>query len=330
MRQVRLGQTGPMVGAVGFGCMSFGGMYGATDIETSHAALARALDLGVTHLDTAKIYGPHISEEVIGAFLKANPSARQQFSIATKGGIRTQPVREFDNSPEYLTECLEGSLQRLGVDHVDLYYIHRRDQRIPIEDVVGTLTRFIEQGKIGAIGFSEIAPASLARAHGVHPIAAVQSEYSLWTRQPELGMLQMCEKLGTTFVSFSPVGRGMIVDTPPNPATFDKSDFRAHNPRFAEPAYSANNAKIDLFRDYAKTMGVSTSTLAIAWTFAKAPTSVSIPGTRTADHLAQDAAAADLMLTTQQVAEIEAILPAGFAEGARYSEAQRPGVEDYC
>ena len=208
MKQRRIGQDGPLVGEVGFGAMSFAGFFGPTDMETSHRTLARALDLGVTHIDTALIYGPYVSEDFIGDFLRKNPAARKQFSIATKGGIVPNP-RKFDNSPAFLRECLDGSLKRLGVDHVDLYYVHRRDQTIPIEDVTGTLVAFKNEGKIGGFGFSEISPSSLERAASVHPVAAVQSEYSLWSRQPELGMLQACKRLGTTFVAFSPVARGV-------------------------------------------------------------------------------------------------------------------------
>ncbi|MGL4489855.1 MAG: aldo/keto reductase, partial [Rhizobiaceae bacterium] len=169
MQTRTLGTNGPEVGAVALGCMSFAGFYGATTMTESHKTLARALELGVTHLDTAKIYGDGVSEEIIGAFIKDHPN---RFTIATKGGIRTAPTRGFDNSPAYLRECLEGSLRRLGVDHVALYYVHRRDQTIPIEDVMETLVRFKDEGKIGAIGFSEIAPFTLERAAAVHPVAA--------------------------------------------------------------------------------------------------------------------------------------------------------------
>ena len=227
MDKAPLGQGGPETARLGLGCMSFAGHYGPATVEESHRTLKRALELGITHLDTARVYGDGVSEEIIGGFIREHGN---RFVIATKGGIRTAPVRAFDNSPEFLRECLEGSLRRLGVEHVPLYYIHRRDQTIPIEDVTGTLARFKQEGKIGAIGFSEISPASLARAASVHPIAAVQSEYSLWTRQPELGMLQACKRLGTAFVAFSPLGRGMFGATDPDPATFAGRDIRPGNP----------------------------------------------------------------------------------------------------
>ena len=327
MQQRRLGQDGPLVGAIGLGCMSFAGAYGGTDLAASHRTLAAALDLGVTHLDTALIYGNGVSEEVIGAFLKDHPG---RFTLATKGGIRTRPTRSFDNSEAYLRECLESSLKRLGVDHVELYYIHRRDQTIPIEDVTGSLVKFIDEGKIGGIGYSEISPVSLERASAVHRIRAVQSEYSLWTRLPELGMIQACERLGTAFVPFSPLGRGIFGETPVNPAAFADTDFRKANPRFTEPNVSANEARVARFRQFARERGWTTASLAIAWTMLRGDHIVPIPGTRSPEHLADDAAAADITLTADDAAAIEAILPAGFAHGARYSERQAAGPEDYC
>jgi aryl-alcohol dehydrogenase-like predicted oxidoreductase len=328
MREVRLGQNGPMVGAVGLGCMSFGGVYGATTIEDSFAALKRALDLGVNHLDVANIYGNGVSEEVMGAFFRQNGN-RDKFVIATKGGIVTRPNREFINERAYLTECLDASLKRLGTDHVELYYIHRRDQRVPVEDVMETLVGFIEAGKIGAIGLSEIAPSTLQQASLVHPVAAVQSEYSLWTRLPELGMLQACRELGTSFVSFSPVGRGMLTDTEMDPATFPAGDFRRPNPRFIEPHFSVNVSKVRRLRAIAEREGVATATLALAWTFRRAPDSIAIPGTRTAAHLTDNAAAADFQLTDALLDEIEDVMPLGWAHGSRYTDAQMRGVEDY-
>ncbi|MCB8840684.1 aldo/keto reductase [Aurantimonas sp. VKM B-3413] len=316
-----------MVGSIGLGCMSFAGFYGATDRAVSHRTLARALELGVTHLDTALIYGAGLSEEVVGDFIKDHPG---RFTIATKGGIRTQPVRSFDNSEGFLRESLEASLRRLGVEHVELYYIHRRDQTIPIEDVVGTLLKFKEEGKIGGIGFSEIAPASLERAAAIHPVMAVQSEYSLWTRLPELGMIQACERLGTAFVAFSPVGRGMFGARPLDPAGFAETDFRKSNPRFTEPNFSANEARIARFRAFARERGISPATLAIAWTLNAGEHVIPIPGTRSPEHLAEDAKAAEITLTAGDLAAIEAILPAGFAHGDRYSQKQAVGPENYC
>jgi len=327
MQQRKLGADGPLVGAIALGCMSFAGAYGGTDESESHRTLARALELGVDHLDTSNIYGEGRAEEVIGSFIKGRS---HRFRIATKAGIKRGPPRSFDNSPDYLRECLEGSLSRLGVEHVDLFYIHRRDQRIPIEDVVGTLVRFKEEGKIGAIGFSEISPASLERATTVHPVAAVQSEYSLWTRLPELGLVQACGRLGAALVAFSPLARGMFADEMPDPAQFDEKDFRRGNPRFAAPNFSYNRERINHFVAYAQGKGHAPSSLALAWLLARAPHVIPIPGTRSPGHLEQDAAAADIALTAKDVQEIEAILPVGFAHGARYSDQQNIGPEGYC
>lgn len=330
MKQRQLGQDGPMVGAIGLGCMSIAGFYGSCDVKTAHATLAKSHEIGMTHLDTAKIYGDGISENIIGDFLKDNPD--KKFTIATKGGINTTPPRSFDNSEKYLTECLEGSLKRLGVDYVDLYYIHRRDQNIPIEDVMKTLVKFIDQGKIGSIGLSEISPATLKRASTIHPVAAVQNEYSLWTRQPELGLIQACNRLGTTFVPFSPVGRGILTDHAANldVSAYADNHFMKTNPRFMEPNFSANQKKIDHFRAYAADKNISTAGLAIAWTLAQDDHSIPIPGTRTVEHLLECAQGAEITLSTDELAEIEEILPVGFAHGSRYSDQQKVGPEDYC
>jgi aryl-alcohol dehydrogenase-like predicted oxidoreductase len=318
---------GRSVGAVGLGCMSFAGFYGATDAEESRACLAAALDLGITHLDTAERYGAGLSEEIIGRFLR---ETRADVSLATKGGIYVDPERHYDNSETALRRSLEGSLRRLGRERVDLYYVHRRQAAMPIEDVVGVLVRFIEEGKIGAIGFSEIAPASLRRAHAVHPVAAVQSEYSLWTRQPELGMLQTCAELGVTFVAFSPVGRGVFADRFPDPAAFGETDFRRRNPRFTEPNYAANKALIAPFQAFCRARGWSVAAAAVAWTLDQGAHVLPIPGTRSAAHLRDLAAAADIAFTDADRAEIARLLPVGFAHGARYSDAQTFGIERYC
>ncbi|MCC0056590.1 MAG: aldo/keto reductase [Rhodobiaceae bacterium] len=326
MHKRKIGSLGE-VSAIGFGCLSFGNFYGPADHAESLEALGRARDVGIDHIDTSNVYGAGRSEEIVGEFLKANPGA---FRIATKCGITRQKEKPYDNAPDYMRECLEGSLRRLGVDHIDLYYVHRREQDRPIEDVVETLARFKKEGKIGSIGFSEISPASLERAHAVHPVDAVQSEYSLWTRQPELGMIQACERLGTTLVAFSPLGRGILVDRPPQPANFDDKDFRKNNPRFVEPNFSSNMKPITRFAQYARDHSHTPEALAIAWVLNRAPHIVPIPGTRYGDHIAADAKAAEIRLSADQMAEIEQILPAGFAHGNRYTAAQASGVEQYC
>jgi aryl-alcohol dehydrogenase-like predicted oxidoreductase len=330
MQKRQLGKDGPMVGAVGLGCWSFGGAYGPTDEAESHATLAAALDLGIDFLDTANVYGAGVSERVIGSFIKDHP---RRFTIATKAGIYRDPEtneRGFNNSPEHLRQALETSLKNLGTDYVDLYYIHRRDQTRPIEDVMETLVRFKEEGKIGGIGFSEIAPFSLRRAHAVHPVMAVQSEYSLWTRGPELGMTQACRELGTTFVPFSPLGRGMFGAKPLDRANFADGDFRKNNPRFMEPNFSANLKAVEPFREFATSCGTTPAALAIAWVLAQGDHLIPIPGTRSAEHLRDDATGAHLRLTADDMAEIDRILPLGFAHGDRYSDAQWIGPERYC
>ncbi|MCG6856595.1 MAG: aldo/keto reductase [Salaquimonas sp.] len=327
MEQRRLGKDGPLVGTIGLGCMSFAGVYGQTDIAGAHRTLAKALELGVTHLDTALIYGDGLSEEMIGAFIKDHPG---RFTIATKAGIVRGSPGRFDNSADYLREALEGSLKRLGVEHVELFYLHRRDQTIPIEDVMGTLVRFIEEGKIGGIGLSEVAPYTLERAAAVHPVRAVQNEYSLWTRLPELGMIQACKCLGTTFVPFSPLGRSMFGIEPPDLSTLGERDFRRNVPRFQEPHFSANLKKVAKLRDFAAERGWTMPALAIAWVLAKGEHLIPIPGTRSVEHLQQNAAGTEIGLTADDLEQIEAIAPAGFAHGARYNDAQRAGPEDYC
>lgn len=327
MQQRELGRGGPKVGAIGLGCMSFAGFYGPTDEAEAHRTLAKAQELGVTHLDTARIYGMGVSESIIGSFLKQN---KHQFSIATKGGIVPSPERKFDNSPEHLRESLEGSLERLGVDYVDLFYVHRREQERPIEEVTETLAGFVKEGKIGGIGYSEISPASLRRAAAVHPVRAVQSEYSLWSRMPELGLIRACKEVGAAFVAFSPVARGMFADRAPDPATFGERDIRRGNPRFVEPNFAANVASIAAFRDYAESQSMSAATMALAWVVAQGDHIIPIPGTRTPEHLLQDAAAGSVQLTSEQLAKIDEILPTGFAHGDRYSDNQMVGVERYC
>jgi len=330
MSKRKLGRDGPLVSSIGLGCWSFGGAYGPTDETTSHRTLAKALDLDIDFLDTANVYGSGVSESHIGSFVKHHPG---RFKIATKAGItRTADTNErvFVNSEAHLRDELEKSLRRLGADHVDLYYIHRRDQSVPIEEVTQTLAKFKQEGKIGGIGFSEISPASLRRAHAVHPVMAVQSEYSPWVRMPELGMIQTCAQLGVAFVPFSPLGRGVFTRTAPDPKTFPDGDFRKNNPRFLEPNYSFNLEAVKPFRAFAADKGVPTAALALAWVLHQGNHLIPIPGTRTAEHLEEDALGTSCTLTPDDLAEIETILPVGFAHGDRYSQSQLIGVERYC
>jgi aryl-alcohol dehydrogenase-like predicted oxidoreductase len=319
------------VSAVGFGCMSFGGFYGPTNEVESMQTLARALDLGVDFWDTANVYGDGLCEQVIGKFLAEDKSRRARVTLATKFAIRRRDdgSRFFDNSAAHIREALDGSRKRLGVEHIDLYYVHRVDESIPIEDTVGELARLVEAGVIGAIGLSEIAPDTLRRAHDAHPIAAVQSEYSLWTRGPELGLIQACAELGAIMVAFSPLGRGYLSGLTQNVESFVEKDFRHANPRFQGLNWRRNRDRLDAFLALAKSWGLKPATLAIAWTLAKAPHVVPIPGTRAAGHLEECAATAEVDLTDVQLAEIERVLPVGFAAGERYSEQQWIGIQKY-
>lgn len=326
MKQRKLGNLS--VGAVGLGCMSFAGFYGATDVATSHDTLDAAREHGMDFLDTAELYGLGRSEEIIGSYLRANPG--HGFKIATKGGIVVKPTRHFDNSAEALRTALEGSLKRLGVEHVDLYYVHRRQQDRPIEEVTETLASFIKDGKIGGFGFSEIAPSSLRRAHAVHPVMAVQSEYSLWTRQPEMGMIQTCKELGVAFVPFSPVARGMFADRFPDPSTFAETDFRKPQPRFIGENFAANCAMLEAFNKYCADRGWPPAAAAIAWTLDQGAHLLPIPGTRSRAHLEQLAAGDSITFTDEDRSEINRLLPIGWAHGDRYSDDQIVGVERYC
>jgi len=330
MDQRRIGDQ--TVSVLGVGGMSFSDFYGETNEAESHAILDLAFDEGVTHIDTANVYGAGKSETAIGTWLKAT-GKRDQLFIASKVGISRgigTAASNFDNSPEHTNEEVDASLKRLGIDYLDLYYIHRRDQSIPIEEVTGTLSRLVEAGKIRHIGFSEIAPSSLRKAAPVHPVAAVQSEYSLQTRQPELGLLQACQDLGTAFVAFSPVGRGLLTDRPHSAEKVATMPWMAANPRFMSPNLEANIAATGAFRNLAADLGLSAAGLAIAWVHAKGEHVVSIPGTRSTDNFRELLAGARYELSENTLKEIETILPAGWAHGDRYSHAQWQGPENYC
>lgn len=311
--------------------MSFGGFYGPTSESETMRALSRALDLGVDFWDTANVYGDGVSEKLIGKFLAEDRSRRSRVTLATKFAIRREldGRRVFDNSPEHIRASLEGSLRRLGVGAVDLYYVHRVDRRIPIEDTVGELARHVEAGTIRAIGLSEVAPDTLRRASAVHRIAAVQSEYSLWTRNPELGLIQACAEAGAVMVAFSPVGRSYFSGLLQEVETFDERDFRHANPRFQGLNWRRNRDRLPPYLALARSWGVKPATLAVAWTLAKTPHVVPIPGTRSADHLEECAAAADFSLDESRLAELERLLPVGFAAGERYSDQQWVGIQKY-
>ncbi|SFE94144.1 aldo/keto reductase [Roseivivax sediminis] len=330
MESRRLGRDGPELSAIGLGAMNISGFYGPATEEEAFTLFDRARELGIDHLDTSNVYGMGHSEEVIGRYLADRGPV---FRLATKAGICRDPAtgaRYYDNSAAHLTEALEASLRRLGVDHVDLFYVHRREAERPIEEVTETLAGLVRAGKIGAFGFSEIAPSSLRRAAEVHPVAAVQSEYSLGVRAPELGLVQACEALGTRLVAFSPVGRGLLTDTPPDRTRAEASAFLKDNPRFVEPNLSANLAATDRFRSLAAEMGVPAAALAVAWLLWRSPSVIPIPGTRNPGHLAELAQGAGLALGTSEMARIEEALPVGWAHGDRYTDAQWHGPERFC
>lgn len=330
MQKRKIRQDGKLVSEIGLGCWSFAGSYGATTEAEAHNTLSAAKEMGVDFLDSANVYGMGVSERIIGSFLKGNAAG---FTIATKAGIWRDPAtgkRGFNNKADYLRQELEDSLTRLGLEHVDLYYMHRRDQEVPVEAVMETLLGFKAEGKIGGIGFSEISPATLRRAAAVGPVDAVQSEYSLWTRQPEMGMIQTCKELGVAFVPFSPLGRGIFAPTPPDPSTFEDGHFRKGTPRFTEPNFSWNVEQVGRFKSLAQDIGVSPVTLALAWCLSRGEHLVPIPGTRSADHLADCVAAATFNMNNETMAAIEACLPIGWAHGDRYSREQWIGVEGYC
>ena len=332
MKLRQIGRDGPVISPIGIGAMSFSNFYGPTTEAESHAVLDTAMELGVTHIDTANVYGGGGSEKAIGSYFKARKGARDHFHIATKAAITrdAEGNRYHDNSSAYLEAELDKSLAKLGVDHVDLFYVHRRDPDVPIEEVTESLARLVASGKAGAIGFSEIAPSSLRRAASVHPVAAVQSEYSLSTRAPELGLLQACAELGTALVAFSPVGRSLLTDTPLSRDVMAQLPWMASNPRFTEPNLSFNLAASEKFRALAAQMGTSAAALSIAWLLHRGDHVIPIPGTRSVDHFRQLAAGMDLSLTDSDLAAIEAVLPVGWAHGDRYSEAQWVGPERFC
>ena len=331
MEKRRLGAGGPMVSEIGLGTWSFSGSYGPTDEAESFDTMRACLDLGIDHIDTARAYGNGLAEEVIGKFMKENPGCG--FQVANKGGLYRNPEtgeRWFRNDADYMRECLEGGLKRLGVEHIPLYYVHKRQEEIPTEVVMETMLQFQKEGKIGGIGFCEISPASLRVAHAMGPVAAVQSEYSIWSRYPDLGMINTCAELGVAFVPFSPLARGMFAQQTPDPATFDKTDFRKGSSRFVEPNFSRNVAQIEKFKALAADMGTTSPTLAIAWCLARGEHLLPIPGTRSRAHLTECAAASELKLSVEQMAKIEKVLPVGWAHGDRYTRAQWAGAEGYC
>ena len=333
MKKRTLGQLKTPISALGYGAMSFSDFYGPTDEEKSHAILDRCQDLGITHIDTSNVYGLGKSEERIGTYLaKQGKHAQDFFTIATKAGITAKPdgTRYYDNSLQHLEAELDKSLKRLGVEQVELLYIHRRDANVPIEEVADALATLVKSGKTKQVGFSEIAPTSLLRAHAVHPVAAVQSEYSLSTRSPEMGLVQKCAELDSTLVAFSPVGRSLLTDHPIPYDICQNLAFLKVNPRFDDYNYRANIEATKRFRGLAADMGVPASGLAIAWLLAQGEHVVPIPGTRSVEHLNELAKGVEIELSSSDLAQIEEVLPIGWCHGDRYAAGQWQGPEKYC
>ncbi len=327
MEERWLGTLGPRVSCVSLGCMNLAGAYGPLSEEGALRLLDRAVDLGVNHFDTADIYGMGLSEEIIAKFLRAR---RRRVTIASKGGVRFMRAtgqRYIDNSPAYMKQSVDNSLRRLGVERIDVYYVHRREIDRPIEEVIGGLADLKRAGKIGAIGLSEVSSETLRKAHRVDRIAAVQSEYSLWSKVPEQDLLKTTAQLGIALVAFSPLARGMLTASPPNPLDMTARDLRKRMPRFSEENFHKNLAAMDAFRSLAADLGQDPASLAIAWVLSRGRNVVALPGTRSGDHLEVAVQGASLRLDAETVERIESIFPDNFPWGARYGNAQRLGVE---
>ena len=321
MQMRRLGANGPLVSAIGLGCMSMSEFYSRRDDAESTATLARALELGVTMLDTADAYGPHTNEELIGRAIKGK---RERVFLATKFGLVREPgdpaLRGVNGRPEYVRQCLERSLERLGVDFVDLYYLHRVDRQTPIEETVGAMADLVRAGKIRYLGLSEASSQTLERAHRVHPITALQTEYSLWSRDPEAGVLATCRKLGIGFVPYSPLGRGFLTGTLTRPEDFAADDYRSRHPRFQGENFARNLLLASQIKQLATRLGCTPAQLALAWVLAQGQDIVPIPGTKQRKFLDENFAALDLQLSAATLAELNNAFPPGAAAGTRYTK----------
>jgi aryl-alcohol dehydrogenase-like predicted oxidoreductase len=323
MNTRKLGNTGIDIPAIGLGCMGMSSVYGAADDATSIAVIHRALELGITFLDTADIYGAGGNEELVG---RAISGKRDQVVLATKfgnvikGSWADGKGYHIDGSPAYVKRAAEASLRRLGVETIDLYYQHRVDPRTPIEDTIGAMAELVKEGKVRYLGLSEAAPETIRRAHAVHPIAALQTEYSLWTRDPEDELLELTRQLGITFVAYSPLGRGFLTGALKSPDDLAPDDWRRKNPRFQGENFRKNLELVEELETMARAKGTTAAQLALAWLLTRGKNVVPIPGSRRIERLEENAAAADITLSDNELYRLELIAPVGAAAGTRYPE----------
>jgi aryl-alcohol dehydrogenase-like predicted oxidoreductase len=327
VKERRLGRNGPAVSALGLGCMGMSDFYAGRDDAESLATLERALELGVTFYDTADMYGPYTNEELVGRFLKGK---RDRVVLATKFGIVRDPanpqVRGINGRPDYVRSSCDGSLKRLGVETIDLYYLHRVDPGTPIEETVGAMAGLVEAGKVRFLGLSEVGPQILRRAHGVHLITAVQSEYSLWSRDPEDGILDACRELGVGFVPYSPLGRGFLTGQIQRFEDLEPDDYRRSSPRFQGENFQKNLDLVAKINEIARSKGCTPAQLALAWVLAQGEDLVPIPGTKRRKYLEENLGALDVTLTADDLKRIDEIAPKGVAAGPRYSEAMMASI----